>query len=414
MAWIKSKFSGVRYREHPTRKHGAVPDRYYTIFYKLDGRMIQEVLGWASEAWDEVDADGQKKRVNWTEKRVAAVLAELKKNQSLGTGPRTLKEKKIEQAAAQAALLAEGLTVAQFWEQDYRHSLQARIKSSSWKKEVSHFEHRINPLIGNKPLKAVTVEDIERIVDRMRNEKLTPRTQQYAIGTFFRIWKHAAKRKLVKAGDNPAADVRVERVNNTRLRIISPNELKDILAHVAASDIAGYEIVVFCAYTGCRFSEAANLTWEYVDLSREAALFYETKNKDSRQVYLAPEIMAFLKKRAFGITGQRVFTKKDGTAYRDPPKSFTTAVKRLGLNKDRGPRDRVTFHSLRHTAATIAARHGVPVKDMQILFGWKTPAMVFRYAKGNEDIQRQAMKGLAHALSEDSTKIIPLIEASGI
>jgi integrase len=411
MAWIKSKSSGVRYREHPTRKYGAIPDRYYTIFYKLNGKMVQEALGWASEGWDEIDAEGQKKRVNWSEKRAAAVLAELKKNHSLGSGPRTLKEKRAEQEKTHAQLLADGLTVAQFWEQDYQHSLQARIKSSSWKKEVSHFEHRISPLIGNKPLKAVSHEDIEKMVDRMRNEGLTPRTQQYAIGTFFRIWKHAAKRKLVKSGDNPAADIRIERVNNTRLRIVTPNELKDILKLVAASDSAAYEIVMFCAYTGCRFSEAANLTWEYVDLSREAALFYQTKNKDSREVYLAQEIVDFLKRRGPGITGQYVFTKRDGTSHKEPPKSFTTAVKKLGLNKDRGPRDRVTFHSLRHTAATIAARRGVPVKDMQMLFGWKTPSMVFRYAKGNEDLQRQAMKGLAHSLSGEVAKVVPIEDA---
>ena len=86
MGWIKSKFQGVRYREHSTRKHGLLPDRYYTIFYKLDGKMIQEALGWASESWEE-QINGERKRANWTEKRAAGVLAELQKNQSVGTGP---------------------------------------------------------------------------------------------------------------------------------------------------------------------------------------------------------------------------------------------------------------------------------------------------------------------------------------
>jgi len=30
MAYIKSKFPGVRYREHPSRKHGVKPDRYFS------------------------------------------------------------------------------------------------------------------------------------------------------------------------------------------------------------------------------------------------------------------------------------------------------------------------------------------------------------------------------------------------
>ena len=42
--WIKLR-PGVRYRKHPTRKHGIKLDRYFTIFYKLDGKMIEENNG---------------------------------------------------------------------------------------------------------------------------------------------------------------------------------------------------------------------------------------------------------------------------------------------------------------------------------------------------------------------------------
>lgn len=408
MKWIKSKFQGVRYREHPTRKHGVVPDRYYTIFYKLDGKMIQEALGWASESWEEVDVDGKKKRVNWTEKRAAAVLSELKKNQSLGSGPRRLKEKRETQIKEQALRKAESLTLAEFWEEDYIHTLKARIKQSSWQKEVSHFDKRINPMMGNKPLTSITSVDVERMVEQMRAEGLTPRTQQYAIGTIFRIWKHAAKRKLVKVGDNPASGVQVERVNNTRLRILSAMELSSILEFLMLTDRSSHDITMFCAYTGCRFSEAAQLTSEHVDLERKTVIFIETKNKDSRQIHLEPSIVSLIESRITGNTGDLVFRKKDGSAHKEPPSAFKTAVDRLDLNKGRGPRDRITFHSLRHTAATFAARNNTSVKDMQLIFGWKSPSMVFRYVKGDQDAQKQAMKGLAQSLGGDNDKIISI------
>lgn len=413
MGWIKSKFQGVRYREHAVRKHGLLPDRYYTIFYKLNGKMVQEALGWASESWEE-EVNGEKKRVNWTEKRAAAVLAELQKNQSLGTGPRTLREKRALKEKAQAILKAESLTLAEFWDQDYQHVLKARIKPTSWKKEVSHFKNRIRPAMGGKALTSITSVDVERMVDQMRTDELTPRTQQYAVGTFFRIWKHAAKRKLVKIGDNPATAVPVKQVNNTRLRILSPEELKNILQYLAASDPAAYDITLFCAYTGCRFSEAARLKWEHVDLDRNIALFTDTKNRDSREVHLESELTALLKRRIPGRTGETVFTKQDGFPLNEPPSAFKTAVDKLGLNKDRGPRDRITFHSLRHTAATFAARNHTDVKDMQLIFGWKTPSMVFRYVKGNESARRHAMKGLARTLSGEESKIVPIEKAEEV
>ena len=48
--WITAA-SGIRYRQHRTRKHGARLDRYYTLRLSIDGRQIEEALGWASDGW---------------------------------------------------------------------------------------------------------------------------------------------------------------------------------------------------------------------------------------------------------------------------------------------------------------------------------------------------------------------------
>jgi integrase len=411
MTWHKSKFQGIRYREHKTRKHGVTPDRYYTIFYKLDGKMVQEALGWASEGWEEADKDGTKKKANWTEKRASTVLAELKKNQSTGNGPRTLKEKRAIQRQESELQKAEGITAEEFWNQDYETHLKSRIKEGSWRKEISLFKKWIAPFIGNKALKSITPQDVERIVENMRAKGSSPRTQQYAIGTVFRIWKHAAKRKLVKIGDNPASGIKLEQVNNSRTRVLTPQELRDILDVLEISDPFGYPLVVFCAYTGCRFSEAAKLTWEHFSESQKTALFTDTKNKELREIHLDDSIVNLLVKEGVGKTGQYVFNKKDGTPFIKPPNSFVTAVNNLGLNTDREPRDRVSLHTLRHTAATLAARYGTPVKDMQLIFGWKTPSMVFRYVKGDKETQKSVMKGLAQALSGEDSKIVPIAQS---
>jgi len=408
MKWIKSKkFQGVRYREHATRKNGVVPDRYYTIFYKLEGKMVQEALGWASESWEEVK-NGKKVPMNWTEKRAAAALAELQKNQSLGTGPRTLREKRAMQSKAAALQKAESLTLSEFWEEDYVDVLKARIKSSSWQKEVSHYENRIKPLMGDKPLKDITREDVECMVEIMKTKKLSKRTQQYAIGTVFRIWKHAGKRKLVKTGDNPASGILVGKINNARLRVLFPDEIKAILEYLLAHNQTAHDITLFGAYTGCRFSEAARLTWECIDFTGNAVLFQETKNGDSREVDLVPELITMLKGRIPGKPGEYIFTTIKGSTYKEPPRAFKNAVDLLGLNKDRSSRDKVSYHTLRHTAATLAARNGASVKDLQVMFGWKTPSMVFIYVKGDRDERKQAMSGIARSLKGDNEKIITI------
>lgn len=61
--WYKTKFLGVRYREHPTRKHGIRPDRCFSIRYKLDGKDKEEAIGWASEGWTAEKAYAQLSRI---------------------------------------------------------------------------------------------------------------------------------------------------------------------------------------------------------------------------------------------------------------------------------------------------------------------------------------------------------------
>ena len=190
--WQKAK-PGIRYRAHPTRKHGVIPDRYYTLYYKVDGKMVQEALGWASDGW--------------TLKKAGKILAELKENQRQRVGPRTLKERREEQRREKA----QSLTVAEFWEKDYLHNVKGRIKADSAAREEREFKLRIKPQIGEKELKDLTSSDVEKIIDKMKAKGLSPRSQEYLKGTIFRLWKHAARRKLVKAGDNPAMGIKLQR-----------------------------------------------------------------------------------------------------------------------------------------------------------------------------------------------------------
>ncbi|MBL3580798.1 hypothetical protein [Oleidesulfovibrio alaskensis] len=73
--WIKID-RGIRYKEHPTRKHGVKPDRYFVLRHSSEGKMHQEALGWASEG-----VTLEKARIR---------LAELKEAKRTGKGATTL------------------------------------------------------------------------------------------------------------------------------------------------------------------------------------------------------------------------------------------------------------------------------------------------------------------------------------
>ena len=78
--WISTKFPGIRYRVHPTRKYANKPDKYFAIRYQAEGKRKEEGLGWSSE--------------KWTAEKAALALAELKKAHTTGEGPTRLTEKR--------------------------------------------------------------------------------------------------------------------------------------------------------------------------------------------------------------------------------------------------------------------------------------------------------------------------------
>ena len=77
---FKSDFPGVYFRKHPTRKHGVQPDKYFFLRYKLNGKELEEGLGWASKGH--------------TAREASDILGELKRNRTRGEGPITLREKR--------------------------------------------------------------------------------------------------------------------------------------------------------------------------------------------------------------------------------------------------------------------------------------------------------------------------------
>src|SRR5215216_2592041 len=76
----KTVAPGIRARDHATRKHGVRPDRYFTLRFSVEGRQVEEKLGWASQGW--------------TIARAQEELGRLREAHRTGKGPATLNERR--------------------------------------------------------------------------------------------------------------------------------------------------------------------------------------------------------------------------------------------------------------------------------------------------------------------------------
>lgn len=409
--WVSIKNAdgqgGVRYLEHETRKHGAVPDRYYAITYwwkRDDGdekKTWTESVGWASEGVKPSDCFD--------------LLEVLKRNQKLGKGPCTLKalrehEQQMKSAAEREARLREdqAVTLHDYFHNDYLPTAQKKKKPQSWGREVSLFENWIDPLLGHIKIQEIGVTQWDFLLTAMVDGGLSARTRQYACLTLRLVLEHAFARRKV-AEMPPRAKLigaTLKPDSNRRTRVVTNQELQAILTALAERDPHAYRLTVFCALSCCRFSEAAALQWQDVDLGQGKALFRGTKNGSDREIPLSDTLVDML--RGMNPKTGHVFLGSQGNPYNQAPRAFREVVEDLGLNKDRGRLDKLVFHSLRHSGATRLGKSGIPLRDMMELAGWKTPSMALRYQHSGDAGRRRAMAALEGMAQVEPAKVVEL------
>jgi integrase len=406
LRWIKAA-KGIRYREHETRKHGKRFDKYYTLIYRHAGKLTEEAVGWASDGVTQAGCE--------------RLLAMLRENWRIGSGPQSLAEmredgarQKTAELAAQEAEKTRLVTVAEYFKEHFLPYAKRTKKPQSWEKEDSHFRIWINPAMGHLPVVEIGFPQWDGLMRAMDKAGLSPRTKEYVCGTLRRILRHAQNRGMeIKIPSAKQIGATAPK-DNRRLRVLTPAECETILSELEHRDIHAWRMTKFAMLTGCRASEAFNLYWREVDLDAGTVRFVDTKNHEERTIFLPPALIKHLKSFGPGEPGAVVFPRQDGKAYVEAPSAFRTVVRELGLNDNRAMRDRVTFHTIRHTTATNLAK-SLDVRSLMDVMGWKVIAMAARYIHSNDDTKRAAMSTLEGTLApQDKAKIIPFARGGGI
>jgi integrase len=369
--WVKTKFVGVRYREHSSRKHGVQRDKYFSVRYKLDGRDKEEALGWASEGW--------------TAEKAALELAKLKSGQRTGEGPATLQEKRDlersrKEAEAREKALADKAAIPfdKVWTK-YIEQCRADGKKTT-DREESFYKLWIGPIIGKRALPEIAPIHLEKIKHEMAKAELSPRSIHYCLAVVRQAFNFAIGRDLFNGG-NPVRKVKKPTADNRRMRFLSQAEAGLLLAEVKRRSIDSWRIVQLSLYAGLRFGEIAALTWSDIDLERNTICIRNPKNGRTRHAYLTETLRATILEMEPGGKSDLVFPDRSGQKRKAMSDAFDRAVAALKLNEGiDDPRQKIVFHSCRHSFASWLAEAGTPLQVIQKLLGHKTLAMTERYS----------------------------------
>ena len=165
--------------------------------------------------------------------------------------------------------------------------------------------------------------------------------------------------------------VRLFKETNNRERSLTTDQAKSLIDELPAHQ---RDVVLFALATGLRQSNVLRLEWNQVNLDLGHAWIqgWQSKNRKPIAVPLNATALEVLR-RQVGKHSTRVFTFRGKPLNSANTKAWKAALVRAGIENFR-------WHDLRHTWATWQRQAGTPTHELQQLGGWRTSAMVERYA----------------------------------
>jgi len=417
--WIPTAHKGLRYYEHENRKHGKKKDRYYAVRFRRDGKLYEYGIGWWSEG---IPEEAKKNDPDMGFEEYCLTQMKLyKTNIRDGSGPKSPKEKreiaaeteirKAEQEKAeQERQEQENLTFEDVFTKEYFPIAKQNKTKRAWATEESLYKLWIYPTIGKLPLKSVAPIHLEKIKKVMADAGRSPRSIAYVLSLIRQVYNFSRRHGLYD-GAWPGADkaVKIPKKDNRRQRFLTHEEAEALLAALKEKSRDVYDMSLLALHCGLRASEIFSLTWGDVDTEKETLLIKDPKNKRNRYAFMTGAVKAMLEGKAAGVKSELVFkaraTDEDGKKKQVDriSKTFSRMVDSLKLNEGiDDDRQKVVFHSLRHTFASWLVQDGVDLYTVKELMGHERIDMTGRYSHLSPTALRNAVKTLENGIARQS------------
>lgn len=175
--------------------------------------------------------------------------------------------------------------------------------------------------------------------------------------------------------ENPICKINKPKLPQGRIRFLNELEKNRLLEACKQSNSSClYPIVVLALSTGMRKGEILTLTWDDIDLDREAILLQTTKNGERRLIPLTGLSLQLIKRVNADRNSFLVFPSPNNpTQPLDIRSAWERALRKADIFNFK-------FHDLRHTAASYLAMNNASLIEIGALLGHKTVQMTKRYA----------------------------------
>ncbi len=252
------------------------------------------------------------------------------------------------------------------WQQAAGRWIEETSHKATHKEDIAKLKW-LHSILGELMLDEITLD----VIAKIKAARLKQASQSTA-NRFLALVRSILKR-AVEEWDwlEKAPKVKLFKESAGRVRFITPEQVQALLRELPAHQ---QDMVLFALQTGLRQSNVVKLEWSEINLE-QAHMWVnsaDSKNRKAIAVPLNREALAALHRQT-GKHPVRVFTYKEKPISNANTHAWKNALKRAGIEDFR-------WHDLRHTWASWHSMQGTPTLELQQLGGWKTGAMVERYA----------------------------------
>lgn len=338
---------------------------YYSI--KIDGSKKWKKVGWKSEGY------------------TVQIAREMRADhmQALRRGePVPPHQMEIDEAAKGI------MTFGQAWTLYAEKCLPALSRSEY---EEARYQNHIAPYFAETRLDAIKALDLETFKQELAAKGLGAASVKLVLSNIRRVYNKMTEWELYD-GRIPTAGIKMPKVDNARIRYLTPIEADLLLKALKIHSATWWQISYLSLYTGMRLGEVLSLTRSDLDLSAGVIHVRDAKG-GTRMAQMNDSVKALFAEMPAGLQSDLIFPARGTTnKVTHSSKIFIKVVEGLGFNQGvTDPRQKVVFHTLRHTFASWLAISGVPLYTISSLMGHASLEMTKRYAHLCPDAKREAV-----------------------
>lgn len=285
----------------------------------------------------------------------------------------------------------EQLRIKELGEHDfvaYFKSLTNKRKDSNRDNWVSAYHYLFTFTKGN--LKFTDLN--ERFCNDFKDYLLTTKSNksskvtlsQNSAVSYFNKLKAALKQAFKDGYLQYDLNAKIEQIKQaeTQRNFLTLEELNSLVKMECTNPLLK-RAALFSAMTGLRFSDIQKLVWgelEYIDGSGYFIQFKQQKTKGVERMPISEQAFSMLGERK--APNEKVFQGLVYSAYEN--KLLRKWIESAGITKE------ITFHSFRHTYATLLLANGTDIYTVSKLLGHREVKTTQIYAKVIDETKRQA------------------------